>query len=495
MGSDANTSDADGGAMLPPMRSQSELNLAPIEPWPEPVDGRALLDEQKQYLQRYVVMPKWVAQTVPLWNVHTYAFELRSVSAYLGIESPVKECGKTTLMTLISKLVNRPEVASNISSPAFYRAIEELRPTLLIDEADTLLPGNAQLRGILNSGYTREMAYVLRVTSERVERRSVGASERDKRGSRPPSRSYGGTRLARYSCWGPKAIAQIGHLPDTLRSRCIIIRMQKKMPQEECEPFREDKPLLERLRRQCARFVLDHAAAIATARPELPRGLSDRMVQIWEPLVIVADLAGGDWPEQARQAALGLSASAEENNPVGSLLFGIWLLFATAAAGRMFTRDLVQGLNSLPDRPWGEMTPLRGATARQGKGKGITDAWVADQLQPFGIRPRTMRIGQVQAKGYFEEDFQEAFQRYMSRSEMEALRTNLQAGQARVDSEKKEGAGEQKADPPSSDFGATDPPSSDFGATGPPSSDFGATGPASSDTGATGAAGDDAAAA
>src|SRR5260221_4341472 len=283
-----------------PMRSQSAMNLPAVEPWQEPVAGRALLDEQKQYLQRYVVMPKWVAQTVPLWNVHTYAFELRSVSSYLGIESPVKECGKTTLMTLISKLVNRPEVASNISSPAFYRAIEELRPTLLIDEADTLLPGNTQLRGILNSGYTREMAYVLRVTSERVECQSVGASERDKRGSRPPSRSYGGTRLARYSCWGPKAIAQIGHLPDTLRSRCIIIRMQKKMSQEECEPFREDKPLLERLRRQCARFVLDHAAAIAAARPELPRGLSDRMVQIWEPLVIVADLAGGDWPEQAR---------------------------------------------------------------------------------------------------------------------------------------------------------------------------------------------------
>jgi len=64
-------------------------------------------------------------------------------------------------MTLLSKVVNRPQPASNISSPAFYRARHELRPTLMIDEADTLLPGNAQLRGILNASYTRELAYVL----------------------------------------------------------------------------------------------------------------------------------------------------------------------------------------------------------------------------------------------------------------------------------------------------------------------------------------------
>src|SRR5438093_3221857 len=185
-------------------------------------------------------MPKWADVASPLWVVHTFAFELRRVSTYLGIESPEKECGKTTLMTLLSRLVNRPAVAANISSPAFYRAIEELRPTLLIDEADTLLPGNAQLRGILNAGYTREMAYVLRVVNE-----------------------AGGSKLARYSCWGPKAIAQIGHLPDTLRTRCIILPMQKKTEEEACEPLPEGDATLARLRAQCARFVQDNADTIA----------------------------------------------------------------------------------------------------------------------------------------------------------------------------------------------------------------------------------------
>jgi hypothetical protein len=128
----------------------------------------------------------------------------------------------------------------------------------------------------------------------------------------------------------------------------------------------------------------------------------------------------------------------------GSLLFGIRLLFATAGGGRMFSRVLVQGLNGLADRPWGEMR----------NGKGITDAWLAAQLQPYGIQPRTLRIGQAQAKGYFAEDFQEAFQRYMSRGEIDALRATLAAAETNQKPEVREEtpessgpeAGEQQPD-------------------------------------------------
>jgi putative DNA primase/helicase len=309
-------------------------------------------------------------------------------------------------MTLLSKLVNRPEVASNISSPVFYRAIEELRPTLLVDEVDNLLPGNPQLRGILNAGYTREMAYVLRMTNEPLLDPQTGLKIKS------------GSRLARFSCWGPKAISQIGRLPETLRTRCIIIGMQAKTEQEKCQPFEEDEARWSRLRRRCARWVLDHAPAIAAARLELPKQLSDRSAQIWEPLVIIADLVGGDWPALAREAAVGLSGRAATNRPIGSLLFDIWQLFAIAGEGRMFSRTLVHGLNHLPDRPWGEKR----------QGKGITEAWLAEQLQPYAIRPRPMRVGEVQARGYLEEDFQEAFQRYMSRSDLDALKASMKAG-------------------------------------------------------------------
>jgi len=409
------------------------LELPEVEPWPEAVSGPALLDELEQVLGRFVVLPKWAAETLALWIVHTYAFPLRDVSTYLGVESPEKCCGKTTLLTVLSELVNRPVVAANISPSALFRVIEETRPTLLIDEADTLLQGNDELRGILNSGYTRKTAYVVRVANQlthynlpgqgagrrpwrQKEEADVMArrTARTDRGEAPPSEeaeavSQGATRLVRYSCWCPKVMAAIGRLPDTLADRCIVIRMQRKTTNEECERLRNLEAA--KLRRQCARFVLDHAEGIAGARPEVPGNLNDRAGDIWEPLLALADLAGGAWPEKARQAATGLTGSAQENSPIGSLLLDILILLVKEGSERIHSRKLVAGLNGGRDRPWMELR----------KGKEITELWLAQQLRPYAIRPKTIWIEKIAAKGYVKEDFGEAFRRYIPRSEMEAL--------------------------------------------------------------------------
>ena len=138
-------------------------DLAPVEPWPAAVNGAAVLDALLRELQRFVVFPKWAAELLALWILHTYAFVLRSVTTYIAIESPEKECGKSTLLTVLSRFVYRPVVSSNISSSAFFRVIEELQPTFLIDEADTNLRGREELRGILNAGYYRPTAFVWRV--------------------------------------------------------------------------------------------------------------------------------------------------------------------------------------------------------------------------------------------------------------------------------------------------------------------------------------------
>src|SRR5439155_5217853 len=131
MGSDAEYNPDQGGGSeeIPPMRSQSALNLPPVVPLPESVNGNTLLHEIRQLLSLFVVLPMWAAEILSLWIVHTYAYELRQVAPYTGMDSPKERCGKTTLMTLLSELVDRPEPAANISSPALYRALEELRPT------------------------------------------------------------------------------------------------------------------------------------------------------------------------------------------------------------------------------------------------------------------------------------------------------------------------------------------------------------------------------
>jgi hypothetical protein len=189
--------------------------------------------------------------------------------------------------------------------------------------------------------------------------------------------------------------------------------MQRKTDSEQCARLKELDTL--ELQRKCVRFVQDHAAAIAAAEPPIPAGLTNRAADIWEPLLALADLAGGHWPDLARQAAVNLTARAHEHSPIGALLLDILILFTHRNSDRLFSRDLVASLNFRLDRPWAE--------AR--KGKPITELWLAQQLRRYGIRPRSIRIGDATGKGYLYEDFKEAFKRYIPRSEVEALKAEL----------------------------------------------------------------------
>jgi putative DNA primase/helicase len=391
-------------------RRSHGFGLEEVEAWPEPVDGSALLEELRQVLRRYVVLPPMASETLALWVVHTYAFELRNVSTYIGLGSPEKRCGKTTLLSVLSELANRPVVASNISPPALFRVIEEARPTLLIDEADTFLQANDEMRGILNSGYTRKTAYVVRVANEtRNTECGMRNGKEPPEGGTPNEGNGNQSRLARFSCWCPKVIAAIGRLPETLLDRCIAITMQRKMADETCERLRSLDG--EVLRRKCARFAADHAEAIATAKPDIPAQLNDRAGDIWEPLLTVADLAGGEWPKLAREAALQLNAGMPDSTIIGSLLMDILAEFAERKAERIFSRDLVETLNQLRERPWAEVR----------KGKQVDGLWLAKQLRPFGVRPKAMWIGKLAGKGYEKSDFREVWQRYLTRSDYDQM--------------------------------------------------------------------------
>jgi hypothetical protein len=191
--------------------------------------------------------------------------------------------------------------------------------------------------------------------------------------------------------------------------------MQRKTSSEQCQRLRELDTLS--LRRQCARFVLDHADAIANACPHIPGDLNDRAADIWEPLLALADLAGEHWPDLARLAAVELAASSQQSNPISSLLLDIRVAFLTSRSERIFSHILTQKLNSLSDRPWSHLTRGRPG-CRSG---GVTEVWLAQQLRPYGIRPTTLRISGLRAKGYEKEDFRQIFGRYIPKSDVQAL--------------------------------------------------------------------------
>ena len=224
------------------------LSLPEPEPWPEPVNGAELLDTLSASIRRHVVMPDHAADTVALWLLHTYLLDCFGISPRLAITSPEKGCGKTTLLDVLSHLVMRPLPTGNATVSATFRVVEMKRPTLLIDEADTFLPDNQELRGILNTGH-RQGGFVLRTVGDDFEPRAFST----------------------YSACG---IALIGKLPATLADRSVPIDLQRRRPDEAIKAFRFDRTdHLDQLARQAARWAQDNADHVRGADPDIPDGV------------------------------------------------------------------------------------------------------------------------------------------------------------------------------------------------------------------------------
>ena len=110
------------------------------------------------------------------------------------IISPEKRCGKTTVLIILQFLTPRSELASNISAAAVFRYVEDERPTLLIDEADTFIKDNEEMRGVLNSGHTKTAAYVIRTVEVCGEHKAKRFSTLGAQGDRHDTISRGHSR-------------------------------------------------------------------------------------------------------------------------------------------------------------------------------------------------------------------------------------------------------------------------------------------------------------
>ncbi len=266
---------------------------------------------------------------------------------------------------------------------ALYRTIDRYRPTLLIDEADTIFVNgsNAELRGVLNAGLYKSNAFVLRC-GDRKEPKM-------------------------HSVWCPKAIALIGRLPTTLEDRSIVIALRRRSRSEPVETFRYDQVLeqLEPIRRKALRWAADYRSTLRSAIPVVPEPLNDRAQDLWRPLVAIAETVGGDWPERAHRAALELSdPTPEPNRGAVQLLHDVRTVFRQQHAERLASEEIVTELANMEHRRCAEAIH-RGT---------ITKVELARSFAPFGIRPRVIRHGKGQVRrGYLASDFSDAFARYL----------------------------------------------------------------------------------
>jgi len=344
-----------------------------------------LLDSVKVFIRRYVVLTDDQAAAVALWVVHTHAFAAAIATPYLWISSAEMESGKTRLLEVLRLLTAKAWFTGRTTSAALTRKVDKMAPTLLLDESDAAFNGDKEyaetLRGVLNTGYSRGGA----VTVCTGQGANIDVKD--------------------FSTFCPKAIAGLGRLPDTVQSRSIPIRLKKKLPTEATERFRERKvrPRGERLAESLALVMEELLVELGEAEPHLPEELSDRAQDVWEPLLAIADAAGGDWPQRAQEAAVHLSGPREPDEAT----LGVRLLAdcreAFDSEEQLTTSELRRRLREMEEAPWGGWNDGEGIRARE----------LANKLRPYEVKSHDLRTDEGTRKGYRKRDFADAWERHI----------------------------------------------------------------------------------
>ena len=310
--------------------------------------------------------------------------------------SPEAGCGKTRALTVTEQLVPRPDHVADLTPAALYHSIDEAlelkggRPTILFDEFDTVFGTaetgrirNEEMRRLINAGHDR---------NEKVARKI-------------------GKEVKLFQLYSPMALAgkmsrrrRAGHHPHPQHHHpdaAPVARREDRAVDTGANSAAEAEPL--RWLLQCwAELVHSYAIDyVGPDRPVLPKGIEDRDADVWEPLLAVAELAGGHWPERARVAAVALVALdgvKATPSPGIELLADIRTVFDRLRVEVIFTADLLAELASMDPR-WRRLDGRR--LARMLHGYGVTQT------------NKDQRIGATVKKGYRREYFEDAWSRYL----------------------------------------------------------------------------------
>jgi hypothetical protein len=349
--------------------------------------GAELLDEVHETLCRYVVWPdEHTSVAYTLWLAAAHAQNAWEHATRFVIKSPIKRCGKTRAQEIGRELAHRALSTVNISTAALVRSIDEDDPpTLFIDEADTIFAkrkgeareGAEDLRGIINSGHSRGWPYV------RWDMKARQSEE--------------------CPTFAMALLAGIGDLPDTIEDRAVVVSMRRRAKSESVASFRRRRvvPVLHDLRDRLHAWV-SNLEGLDDLEPSLP--VDDRDADKWEPLVVIADAAGGHWPSTARAACLELcDAGVGDEATLGERLLADLHAVWPTNEEYLSTATILDRLNAIEDSPWGSWSD----------GKGIKAHELARYLRPYGVKSKTVRVGPEDTpKGYARADLIDPWARY-----------------------------------------------------------------------------------
>lgn len=338
--------------------------------------GHEVLDDVTAFVARFSAFPsEYCAPTLALWCAHTHAVDQFYVTPRLVLDSAEPGSGKTRVLEVVQYLVRAPEMTISATPAALFRLVSMGPITILFDEVDVIFNprnsgNNEDLRGLLNAGYKRSATIA----------RCVGDAKNMK--------------VERFPVYAPAALAGIaGAMPTTITTRAITIHMRRRRPDEAVEPFRERQVARQAqpLREELAAWIDTTGTQLGDAQPDMPDGVTDRPAEIWEPLLAIADAAGGHWPDTARSACRHfVFDSGPPTTSLGvRLLADLRDLFARHNTDRLPTTVILTDLRELDEAPWGDLD-----------GKPLDARRLARELRRYGGRPVTFETDEGSAKGY-----------------------------------------------------------------------------------------------
>lgn len=357
------------------------------EAWEEPVDGQEIAKQILSTLKRHIVTTEVNYHAVTFWVLLSHLKDHVSLLPILGISSPDKRCGKTSLLLVLERLCWRSLLAASVTPAAVFRTISLYEPCFLIDEYDAFLAQNEEFRGVLNTCHTRGLRHI-RCAPDTHEPQG-------------------------FPTFCPVVIALIGELPATNADRTIAIRLERKWSQRKVDAIRKASPeSFVILRRKIRRWVIDNAEKIVSADFLLPELVNDRAAENWETPAQIATILGDPWPMRAFTAARLLTPSDnDEQSFIIQLLLSLRRLFQglglhNPTKERIVhpTDKIVAALNLDKQAPWSDKKEyFHGLTAKK----------LGSELRKFKVRSQRDWSVKSGPHGYCWKDLTPVFERYL----------------------------------------------------------------------------------
>lgn len=345
-----------------------------------------ILDRVETQVRKYCILPTehhYVAAT--LLPAATHVADIAHTATRGVIKAPEKRCGKSRLLEVLMCLSWNPESLVDVTKAALVTLITQgAGITIFADECDEWLPKGGPLVGILNAGHQRGKYRTIMENGHPVRQETFAFA----------------------------FLAGIGSFPGTIEDRAIVFNMKRRGPGEKVSPFRllRDQGPLVTLGAELHAELRDRLDDLRVIEPENP--LEDRAADNWDLLLMIAELFTPanqahnpqSWAYRAREAAVALTdeaAELQEETRSHKLLIALRSMFKMSRTDKLSSVDICERLAKSDPETWVDFGTMQ----------------LASTLEPYGLRPKVLKMKDGTARGYTRAMFADTFARYLQPEE------------------------------------------------------------------------------